>query len=117
MDFLSSNISRPRWQIFRRQVAAHNHRENLQELVESVPFASAHVEYHAFHVWGLACKQIGRDDVVDKSEVARLFAVTVDLRGLTRERRQNKARDHARIWRVGILPWAENVEIAQRDRG
>ncbi len=65
---------------------------------------------------GLRRAQVRVHDVGDVGEVARLFAVAVDDGALAGQQRRDEARDDAGILRAGVLPRAEDVEVAQGHR-
>ncbi len=54
--------------------------------------------------------------VIDIAEVARGFAITVDLAALSGRELTEPARDDRRIGTLGILPGPEHIEIAQANR-
>src|SRR2546430_1458268 len=58
-------------------------------------------------------EQIALDDVVDVREVPGLAAVTVDCDDASFQGRLDEARNDGGILRVGVLPGAEDVEVAQ----
>ena len=60
--------------------------------------------------------EVRGDDVGDVGEVARLEPVAVHDRVAAVEQRVDEERDHRRVGRVGALPRAVHVEVAQRDR-
>ena len=60
-------------------------------------------------------EQVGRHDVVDIGEVARLRAVAVDLQRLALDAPEDEARDHRGVLALGVLAGPEHVEVAQAD--
>src|SRR5262249_50278066 len=58
-------------------------------------------------------EEVGAHDVVDEGEVARLLPVAVDLERLAVQRLLEEARDDGRVLRLGVLPRAEDVEVAE----
>src|SRR5438094_9504105 len=47
-------------------------------------------------------------------KIPRLLAVALDDRGLCGQKRIDKARNNAGVWRRRILSWPEDVEVTQR---
>src|SRR5215469_8372550 len=64
---------------------------------------------------GLAGQIIRFYHVVDVSEVATLVAIPIDRGLLATEHRRNEFGEHPGIWRGGILPRSEDIEVAQAD--
>jgi len=62
-------------------------------------------------------QQVGLHGVGDVAEVAAGFAVAVDVDGIALEQRGRPFRHHGGIGTLGVLPRAEDVEVAQADGG
>src|SRR5439155_22784146 len=64
---------------------------------------------------GYSSREVRSYSIVYISEIAGLFAVTIDSGRLTLEHRSYEFCHHTRVGRIGILAWPEQIEITQAD--
>jgi len=68
-----------------------------------------------FRVFAGGSKQVCLDGVIDITEVAAGFAIAVDIHRLAVDHTGDPFRDDRCVGTVGVLPLAEDVEVAQAD--
>jgi hypothetical protein len=89
--------------------------ERCVELIQGVAVARAHVEDAAGCDFfrSSASQQICIHRVLHKGEVAAGRTVSVDGWRFAGHHLVDELRNHAGVGRIGRLPWAEDVEVAQ----
>ena len=99
--------------MIRRDVRSEPPVQDLDELVERMSRAAGDVEDLAAGGRLLHRQHVGRHDVVDVREVARLLAGPVDGRRPALAHREDESRDDCAVLRPRVLVAAEDVEVAQ----
>ena len=87
----------------------------MQDGIERDLFATSNIHSKANGIRRCRREQVGLHDVSDVGEIACLLSIAKDDRPALLKERGQKAGNHRRILRVGILTRAEDIEIAQRD--
>ncbi len=85
------------------------------QLVERGAAAKGHVVHLVHRLRGIRCggQHVGLNDIVDVAEIARRFAIAIDLAALPGCQLAKPAWNDCGIGTFGVLPRAEHIEIAQ----
>src|SRR5438477_10869089 len=93
---------------------AGNVPQQLKSLVQIETLARSHVEDLSRHLPSRSFRrqQVGRDNIVNVGEITALGSIAEDGRLLAFQHQSDELRQHSRVGRTGVLPWAEDVEVA-----
>src|SRR5690606_33921653 len=91
--------------------------QDAKELIERCRVADRDVvdAVQRAGVVGEGRAQVGLDGVRDVAKIARRFAVPVDFDGLAQEHGAYPPGDYSGVSPFGILPCAEDIEVAKSD--
>lgn len=111
-----ADVARPRLFVYGGDVHLEDLSQFMKQLMEVYPPAAGHVENLSRRILRSACQEVCPDDVIDEDEVPRLVAVTIDGWLSAAKEGSDEFRDDGGVFRSGVLPWSEHVEVAQGDR-
>src|SRR2546422_7178720 len=112
-----TNITGTKVRVDRLGPRADQFPDVIVKRVQRDAFPRSDVEYLAdrSHRFGSGCEQIRGDDIFDKYEITRGFAVSEDRHLFAAQQGMDPAGNHRRIGAVRILVWTKHVEVAQAD--
>ena len=113
-----ADIPAPLSGVLRRLPKVKKFGEQGVGLVQRVTLPAGDVEYLPCHLVGIGVdgKQIGLDSVVHIGEIAALLSISEDGWTFATHHLQDELRNDTGIGRVGHLPGAKDVEVAQAHR-
>src|SRR5262245_24596720 len=108
------DIAAARIRVDGSNVVARDFVDLLQHRIDGDAVAACDVERLPGRSRRLARQKVGLDDVPDECEIARLQTVAVNRGTPALQHRGNEQSKDAAVLRCRILPWPEDIEVAQR---